>query len=210
VSLAVEDVTACLVTRGDQPEMMRRIEESLIFPHVVVWNNSMSVDRKVAGRYYAISHAYTTAVYFQDDDVIVPAETQRRLLAAYEPGAMVANWGHGDEPAGYDDLPLVCAGAIVDRDLPWNALHRYLKQWPEDEAFLYEADFVAGVLYPSFSHLHLPFEINYEVAQHPSRLVNQPWQRELKFEITNRARRIRDNDLDREYTDWYAGREAFA
>ena len=57
---------------------------------------------------------------------------------------------------------------------------------------MYEADFAVGVLYPSFKHVHLPFDINLEVAQHGSRLVNQPWQRDLKLKITKRARAIRD------------------
>jgi hypothetical protein len=59
---------------------------------------------------------------------------------------------------------------------------------------MYEADFAVGVLYPSFTHVHLPFDINLEVAQHGSRLVNQPWQRDLKLKITRRARGIRDAD----------------
>ena len=188
------DVTACLVTRGDQPAAMSRILDSLIFENVIVWNNAeRDEDMKCAGRYGAVREATTRAVYFQDDDVIVPAETQRALLAAYEPGVMVANWGHGSNPDGYDDLPLVCGGAIVDRELPWAALGRYLVEFPYDDAFLYEADFVAGVLYPEFRHLTLPFEIDLAIAQHPSRLVNQPWQRDLKLAITKRARLIRDD-----------------
>lgn len=193
--LSPSDVTACLVTRGDQPEMMERIHDSLIFENVLVWDNSQREDWKTAGRYAATRHAKTIAVYYQDDDVIVPQETQEALLEAYEPGVMVANWGHGETPDGYDDLPLVCGGAIVDQELPWQALGRYLVHHPLDDAFMYEADFVAGVLYPEFKHVHLPFEIEMAVAQHPSRLCNQPWQRDLKLEITNRARAIRDRSL---------------
>ena len=48
------DVTACLVTRGDQPDMMARIRESLIFDNVVVWDNSKLPDWKCAGRYMKI------------------------------------------------------------------------------------------------------------------------------------------------------------
>jgi hypothetical protein len=76
--------------------------------------------------------------------------------------------------------------------LPWTSLDRYLEHWPLDDGFLYEADFIAGVLYEDFRHLHLPFEINMEIAQHSSRLVNQPWQRDLKLKITNQARQVRD------------------
>lgn len=193
--LSRSDVTACLVTRGDQPEMVERILDSLIFPHVVVWDNSREpVDWKCGGRYLAALKTPTPFVYFQDDDVLVPLETQRALLDEFDPDVdvCVANWGHGDTPDGYDDLPLVCGGAIVERSAPWLAILRYAANYPLDDAFGYEADFVVGALYPSFRHVHLPFEIDLPIAQAPSRLCNQSWQRDLKLEITNRARAIRD------------------
>ena len=55
--LTTADVTACLVTRGDQPEMMRRIIDSLIFDQVIVWDNSERPDGKTAGRFYATLEA---------------------------------------------------------------------------------------------------------------------------------------------------------
>lgn len=185
-------VTACLVTRGDQPEAMERIIDSLIFEKVLVWDNSVQDDWKCAGRYKAAELAETDVVFFQDDDVLVPEHTQFELLAEYEPGVCVANWGHGDNPDGYDDLPLVCGGGIVDKSLCVDAIQRYAAHWPLDDAFRYEADFVVGVLYPAFRHLRLPFHIDLRIAQHPSRLCNQPFQKALKLEITERARAIRD------------------
>lgn len=189
-------VTAVLVTRGDQPEMVSRILDSLIFDSWVIWDNSQRDDMKTAGRYYALNHFRThEVIYFQDDDVYVPPETQQRLCEEYEPDVVVANYGHGENPDGYDDLPLVHGGAILDADLPWKGLNRYLEQYPLDRDFLYEADFIAGVLYPAFRHVYLPHEINLPIAQDPSRMCNQPWQRDLKLEITNRARAIRDSAL---------------
>ena len=189
------DVTAVLVTRGDQPEFIGRIIDSLIFPNIVVWDNSVREDRKTAGRYYALLEAEVgDIVYFQDDDCLVPAETQQQLVDAYQPGVMVANWGHGADADGLDDLPFVCGGGVCDRSLPWPALERYLAEYPLDNDFLYEADFIVGILYPSFRHLYLPFEIELAIAQHPSRLTNQPWQKTKKHEITARARAIRDRE----------------
>jgi hypothetical protein len=187
-----EQVTACLVTRGDQPEMMGKIRESLIFKNVVVWDNNVDGDFKCAGRYKAAEIASHDIVYFQDDDVIVPQATQKALLEQYEPVVMVANWGHGENPDGYDDLPLVCGGAIVDRELCFQAWDRYEQAWPADEEFMYEADFALGVLYPAFRHIYEVFEIDLSIAQHPSRLCNQPWQKELKLKITEQARQVRD------------------
>jgi hypothetical protein len=51
------------------------------------------------------------------------------------------------------------------------------------------------VLYPWFEHVFLPFRINMEVAQHPSRLCNQPWQKATKLKVTERARAIRDRAM---------------
>jgi hypothetical protein len=192
-----EKVTACLVTRGDQPEMMARIQQSLIFADVIVWDNSAGQDEKCAGRYWACAQAKTPFVYFQDDDVIVPPETQVQLCLEHTTEMIcTANWGHGETPAGYDDLPLVCGGAIVNAEAPWAAIRRYVDHWPMDDEFRYEADFVVGALYPRFRHVFLPFDIDLSIAQHPSRLCNQPWQRDMKQKITERARAIRDGQHD--------------
>jgi hypothetical protein len=189
-------VTACLVTRGDQPEMIRRICASLIFDRVLLWDNSVTPDWKTAGRYMAAAMADTELVYFQDDDVIVPRETQQELLRRAESIPVgvdvVATWAHGDTPDGYADVALVGAGAIASRTAAWEAIARYGAQFPIDSEFMYEADFAVGVLYPRAKQIRLPFEINYDVAQHETRLCNQPWQKALKYKITNRARRVRD------------------
>lgn len=191
--ISTQDVTACLVTRGDQPEAIERIMDGLIFDKVMVWDNSVEEhDYKVAGRYASTLLVDTKAVYYQDDDVLVPESTQQALLDEYEPGVMVANWAHGDNADGYDDVPLVGAGAIVDRELPWRALRQYLEHYPMDKGFMYEADYVAGVLYERHKYVWLKFDIDMALATDPSRLANQPWQRDLKFDITQRARAIRD------------------
>lgn len=190
-----EDVTAVLVTRGDQEEFVERIVASLIFEDVVVWDNSKREDRKAAGRYFALLDGTQSVVYFQDDDVLVPESTQRALLDEYEPGVVVTNWAHGENPDGFEDVAFVGAGAILDADIPWIGLDRYLEQFPFDDDFLYEADYIAGVLYPSFRYVHLPFEIELRIAQGPERLCNQWFQPDLKRRITERARSIRDEVL---------------
>lgn len=187
--LRTSDVTACLVTRGDVD--LRPIIDTLIFDTVIVWDNSVREDRKTAGRYYATDEAKTKVVYYQDDDVIVPRATQLALLDAYEPGIPTAVYAHGETPDGYDDLPLVGAGALVDRELPWTAIGVYGSLAAADESFDYYCDFAIGVLYPIFKQVRLPFEI-LPVAEDPSRLCNQPWASEMKLLVTERARAIRD------------------
>lgn len=186
------DVTACLVTRGDVD--LDPILDTLIFPEVIVWDNSERPDWKVAGRYLAALESDTELVYFQDDDTIVPEATQLELVESFDDAIsaeIVANWGHGEDHAGYDDLPLVCGGAIARKSACWDAIIRYGAEHPLDDAFMYECDFVVGVLYENWEHVHLPFEIR-DVAYNGKRLADEPWQRDLKLEMTTRARAIRD------------------
>lgn len=190
--LTADQVTACLVTRGDQPEMIDRIIETLPYNEVIVWDNSKRDDLKIYGRFAAMKEASNRVCYTQDDDCLF--RDHDMLLAAYEPDVPTYVYGHYPEEGGYGDLPLPCGGALVPRDVAFAAFDRYLAQYPMDEAFLYEADFVVGPLYPTFKQVRLPFEIVMEVAQAPERLCNQPWQRDLKLELTERARAIRDAD----------------
>jgi hypothetical protein len=186
-----EQVTACLVTRGDVD--LQPILDSLIFDKVIVWDNSISPDWKVAGRYMVALEAETRLVYWQDDDTIVPQETQEGLLRDYFGEACLANWGHGENPDGYDDLPLVCGGAIADKRAAWEAIAIYGAEHPLDDAFKYECDFIVGVLYKDWRHVWLPFEIR-DVAYNGKRLADEPWQRDLKLAMTDRARAIRDRE----------------
>lgn len=181
------DVSACLVTRGDVD--MAPIIETLPYGEIIVWDNSQREDLKVYGRYAAIRLATKPVIYFQDDDCIFQHHDE--LIAAYKPGTLVANWGHGNTPAGYDDLAIFPGGALLDRELPAEAFACYLEHWPCDEAFFYEADFVFGCLAPH-EHVHLPFEIR-DVAYNGRRLADQPWQREMKLKITGQARWVRDH-----------------
>jgi hypothetical protein len=189
--LSPANITACIVTRGDVD--LEPIYESLIFGHLVVWNNAERPDWKVAGRYMAALEAPTPWVYWQDDDTIVPPDTQMLLVDEFD-GDMVANWGHGDDPDGYEDLPLVCGGAIAYKWSAWNAILRYGCEWPLDEPFKFEADFIVGSLYRDWRHVKLPFEIR-DVAYNGRRLADEPWQRELKLELTTRARLLREKEL---------------
>src|SRR6188472_2145520 len=104
--LDANDVTAVLITRGDQPEMIARIQDTLLdYAAVVIWDNSVQENRRIYSRFLAMAGT-TDVCYTQDDDCIVPRETQQALLDAYEPGVITSNYGHGDNDGGYGDLPL--------------------------------------------------------------------------------------------------------
>jgi hypothetical protein len=180
-----DKVSACLVTRGDQPDQVERIIATLPYDEVIVWDNSREPDMLTAGRYMAAMRAKHDVVYFQDDDTLFVHHD--KLMAAYEPGRIDAVYAHGENDGGYGDLPLVGGGGLADKHAVLEAF-RTLPHTVEDYAY---ADFHVGVLTP-FKHVHLPFEINYPIAQHPSRLVNQPWSADAKRRVTERARQIRD------------------
>jgi hypothetical protein len=185
-----EDVTACLVTRGDVD--LGPILETLPYPNVIVWGRNRE-ELRVYGRYAAMLEASTPVVYTQDDDCIFRHHDE--LLAAHQPGRITAVYGHGDNPDGYDDMALVHGGALMDRQLPPIAFTRYLERWPIDEGFYREADMINGIISPHV-HVELPYEIRMEIATAPNRMANQPWQRELKLKITTQARLVRDGFFD--------------
>ena len=80
---------------------------------------------------------------------------------------------------------------MMDAHLPYRAFSEYLAYWPRDEGFLREADMINGTITPH-EHVDLPFEIRMDIATRPNRMCNQPWQKDLKLEVTNRARQVRD------------------
>lgn len=184
--ITADQITACLVTRGDVD--LAPILETLPYPNVIVWGPDRE-ELHVYGRYAAMLEAPTDVVYTQDDDCIFRHHEQ--LLAEYEPGVLVSTYGHGDNPDGYEDVALVHGGAITDSELPSWSLLRYLNEWPRDEGFLREADMINGIITPH-RHVDLPFEIRMDVATRPNRMCNQPWQRDLKHRITEQARQVRD------------------
>jgi len=189
VSITADKVSAVLITRGDVD--LGPILETLPYEDVVVWDGRERDEHPgTYGRYLAMSEARNDVIYLQDDDCIFRHHNE--LLTGYEPGVLTAVYGHGENPDGLDDMALVHGGAVVDRSLSLSAFDRYLERWPVDEGFYREADMIHGTLCPH-KHVDLPYEIRMEIATRPSRMANQPWQRDLKHEITNRARAVRDS-----------------
>jgi len=190
VGITPDKVTACLLTRGDVD--LEPIISTLPYDEVIVWNaRERQENPGTFGRYELMREAKHDVVYIQDDDCVF--RHHDRLMGAYNPGTITAVYGHGETPDGYDDMALIHGGALVDRDASLAAFDRYRERWPMDEGFYREADMIHGTLVP-FRHVHLPYEIRMEVAQRPSRMCNQPWQRDMKLEITNRARQVRDSE----------------
>jgi hypothetical protein len=180
------------VTRGDQPEQLARIIATLPYDEVIVWDNSVREDWKTAGRYKAMDEAKHDVVYFQDDDTMFYQHD--RLMEAYEPGMITSTYGHGSNDGGYGDLALVCGGALADRAAVLPGWESFLRVWQTDEDLAY-ADFHVGILTP-FKHApDTSFVIHMDIAQHPSRLCNQPWAADAKRRVTERARAIRDAAL---------------
>lgn len=131
--LALEEVTAVIVTRGDCPEAIEEISQSLIFPRGVIWDNSQEnlYDYKAFGRYAAMAlplHApfvSTPVVYTQDDDCIVSKEAQWALVEAYEDGKMISNMP-SEHNAGHPLLALPGWGSLFDRALPLHAFAAWM------------------------------------------------------------------------------------
>jgi hypothetical protein len=187
--LRYEDVTACLITKGDQPEMLARILQTLPYPEVIVWDDTRP-EHRVYGRFQAMREAKTRVCYTQDDDCLFTHHDE--LMAAYEDGIPTYVYGHYPEEGGFGDTPLPCGGALVPKDVAFAAHDRYLEHYPADEAFLLYCDFACGILYPRFKQVHLPFEIDLTVAQRPDRICNTPGTPAMKQLVADRSRALRD------------------
>jgi hypothetical protein len=181
-------VSACLITRGDVD--LAPILETLPYDEVLIWNGAERDEHPgTYGRYELMREATHDVIYTQDDDCIFRHHDALRI-GFYNKG-IAAVYGHGTNPDGLQDVALVHGGALVDRDLCLASFDRYLERWPQDEGFYREADMISGTITPSVQY-SIPYEIRMEIAQHPSRMCNQPWQRDLKHKITNQARKVRD------------------
>lgn len=169
---------------------MGPILATLPYDDVVVWNGRERDEHPgTYGRYLAMREAKHDVVYLQDDDCVFRHHDE--LLGAYEPGVLTAVYGHGENADGLEDVALVHGGAIVDREVSFRAFDRYLAAWPVDEGFYREADMIHGALCPS-KQLPLPYEIRWDIIDRRDRMSDQPWQRDLKHKITERARAVRD------------------
>ena len=185
--ITAKDVSAIIVTRGNVD--LDPILATLPYSDVIVWDNSKREhDYKVFGRYAAIPEAKNGVIYWQDDDIIF--DSHHDLLAAYEPGKVVANM---DQPwiqgAGYDDLlVLMGAGSLCDTDIPAEVFARYLAQHPFDDDLLLEADFAFGVLAP-WKRVDLGYRVR-EFADDADRLYTQPGQTERKWNMIRRCQEL--------------------
>lgn len=124
MTLAPDQVTAVLVTRGDV-DLTPIINTLPKAYEVVVWNNAVEPGEwGLFGRYLGIHRATRPVIYVQDDDCLI--RNHDRLLAEYEPGVVTANF-RDDPPRvrAFSDSTLIGWGAIFDRELPFTAFHRY-------------------------------------------------------------------------------------
>lgn len=189
--LTSADVSAVIVTRGNID--LGPILESLPYEDIVVWDNSKRpIDLKILGRYHAALEAKNEIVYFQDDDIVFTAHDE--LLAAYEPGVIVANMNQSwVDACGYHDMVMLGAGSVCDKSLLWPALERYLSVHPRDEDFMLETDFIVGTLVPG-KKVDLGYELR-SFADDADRLYQQPGQFDRKELARARAREIRDEQV---------------
>lgn len=190
MGLTADQVTACLVTRGDID--LAPILDSLIFDRVIVWDNSTRADNKTAGRYKACALAETDVVYFQGDDNIVSPEAQHALLELYEDGVYLSNMAAEHNRETFSELTWAEWGALARRDLPPAAFKRWKKaghDLRDDWFLLVGCDIVFSILTPTrrvdLGQNHLPY------AWAAGRVHRLPGFHEAKCRIYEAARELR-------------------
>ncbi len=183
-----QNVALVCVTRGD-------VELPALFGptgEVVIWDNAKAAeDMSVYGRYAALDMVTKDVVIVQDDDVGLSTEAIDGLLAAYEPGKIVANVPP-EYRERYTDSTLVGFGAIFDRDLPAKAFARFREHvaYADEQTFRRTCDIVFTVLTP-FTLVDLPFTY-LPHTRAPNRMYRQPGNFEERQRMLKLAREVRD------------------
>ncbi len=187
----LSDVSAVIVTRGDHPEAIGEILDSLPYEDVVIWDNSKrEKDEKCLGRYLGMIFTRNELIYLQDDDILFTAHEQ--LLEAHQPGRITANMpSPWYERTGYDreESVQVGAGSLMERSMPSKAFAQYLSLWPEDDLFLTYCDDICGILLPS-----LRVDLGYTILPHaddPGRICTTEGCWERRATVAGRALALR-------------------
>jgi len=195
------NVSAVLVTRGnvDLGEIIEAIHEAGIHD-CHVWDNSQHhADISVYGRYFGIQNTEPgNAIYVQDDDCLLEPAAIAELVAAYEPGTVVANMPAPFRHDFYADHCLVGFGAVFDRELPERAFTRFCDSGiltvenfaDEARGFFFRCCDVVFTALTPFKLLDLPYT-NMPWATGPDRMYRQPdhvGERARMLELARKAR----------------------
>lgn len=189
------DVTAVIVTKGDVD--LAPILDTLIFPEVIVFDNSVEQDEMTYGRVLGAMRGRNEIVYSQDDDIVHTPANQQEIIDAYEPGVLTGcmwpEWSDGARAQGiedgYDDLVFPGSGSISDRSLWTAAVMAYWDCYPYDDFFRLWSDTIIGVIAPT-RQLDIRFEA-LPCAEDADRMCNLPDAVALKAEAIGRARAVR-------------------
>jgi hypothetical protein len=194
-----EQVSAVIVTRGDVPlsvildSLPRDMEK-------VIWDNSQRDDLQVFGRYQALEECERDVVLVQDDDVVLHPETIDALLAAYQPGVLVANMPQKFRDTGrYEDTCLLGFGSLFDKALPSLAFGRFTAllgdagfpgDWAYGPSVLRECDSIFSGLTPTV--LIDAAYSDRDFASAPNRLWMQPGHAAERERMRQLVRQVRD------------------
>lgn len=183
------DVSAVVVTRGDVDltRILQTFTDAGIFDFVVWDNSRRPEDLMVYGRYAAITECEKPVIFVQDDDVVIPPESIRQIIACYSPGRVTCNMPERFRPH-YPESALVGFGACFDRWLPRFVLGKLPLE--ADELLLRECDQAFTALLP-----RVLIDVDVELLPHgedPSRLWRQPEHHAARRQMLDLALRVRD------------------
>lgn len=128
--MALVNVSACLVTRGDVDldQIIATIKLAGI-SDIVVWDNSERENLSVYGRYAAIDEAKHEVIYVQDDDCLHRPEGIIEICQSLEAGKIVCNMPANFRHSFYQEHALVGFGAAFLRYAPEQAFQHFTNKW---------------------------------------------------------------------------------
>ena len=189
--VALNEVTALIITRGDLPELMAEREaqyERLGIPLLIIESPDVLTRWTSAERFVD-----TPYVFFQDDDVALPDEQITAIIADRKPDRIVASmYDEWIQSMGYFDIALVGLGAVVPVGIWREAIARWTAAYPDAHEHLkWDADFIIGALTPWERKDYGGAEAILPEASADNRLWRQAGQHERKNESINMARALR-------------------
>lgn len=198
MSLAFNQITACLLTRKRTPDIDKIIHSLPGFAGILIYDGSvLGNEHRIFSRYECCEWAPTEHVYVQDDDVVMSQQGFLHMQEIYQPETLLVNMPTPHfKQYEQDDIRLVGFGAIFHKSLANIAFATYRKHFQFGELEFREADRIFTGLTPSV-RTNVPFT-HLDSAIAADRMYRQPDHNFCLTQIRDRINAVKIKETHRE------------